>query len=36
LGLDKVEAEDVMDLETYIKQRDSAEQASQGDKKGNK
>lgn len=34
LGLDKKEAEDVLDLESYIKQRDAEEQASQDDKEG--
>lgn len=36
LGLDKVEADDVMDLEQYIKQRDGALQASEDKKKGKK
>jgi len=36
LGLDKKEAEEVMDLETYIKQRDAEDKASQADKKGEK
>jgi len=36
LGLDKIEAEEVLSLETYIKQRDSAEQASEAAKKGEK
>ena len=34
LGLDKKEAEDVLDLDTYIKQRDAESQASQDDKEG--
>ncbi len=34
LGLDKKEAEEVLDLDTYIKQRDAEEKASQDDKEG--
>jgi hypothetical protein len=36
LGIEKKKAEDVMDLDEYIRKRDAAEQGSQGDKKGNR